>query len=103
MTNYYIGYIQGNDEYVFVGNITPTNVGISTTTNTALTFDNEELAKGVLAYVETMIANQDFKVVKITTVIEEIDNEESVNTTNGEIIQDLQGDTVFVDYVEEDK
>lgn len=83
MTNYYIGYVQGNNEYVYVGNITPTNIGLSTTTSTALSFDTEELANGVLAYVETVIANQDFKVIKITTTIEEIDNE----TTN-EIVEE---------------
>jgi len=75
MTNYYIGYVQGNNEYVYVGNITPTNVGLSTTTSTALSFDTEELANGVLAYVQDSIVNQDFKVIKITTVIEEINNE----------------------------
>ena len=75
MTNYYIGYVQGNNEYVYVGNITPTNVGLSTTTSTALSFDTEELANGVLAYVQESIVNQEFKVIKITTVIEEIDNE----------------------------
>lgn len=76
MTNYYIGYVQGNNEYVYVGNITPTNVGLSTTTSTALSFDTEELANGVLAYVQDCIANQDFKVIKITTVIEEMDKKE---------------------------
>jgi hypothetical protein len=76
MTNYYIGYVQGNNEYVYVGNITPTNVGLSTTTSTALSFDTEELANGVLAYVQDSIVNQDFKVIKITTVIEEMDKKE---------------------------
>lgn len=76
MTNYYIGYVQGNNEYVYVGNITPTNIGLSTTTSTALSFNTEELASGVLAYVETMIVNQDFKVIKITTTIEEMDKKE---------------------------
>lgn len=74
MTNYYIGYLQGNNEYVYVGNITPTNIGISTTTSTALSFETEELANGVLDYVKTVILNQEFKVIKITTTIEEINN-----------------------------
>ena len=72
MTKYYIGYVQGNDEYVYVGNITPTNIGISTTTETALTFDNKDLANGVLAYVKSMVANQDFKVLEITKTIKEV-------------------------------
>jgi hypothetical protein len=76
MTNYYIGYVQGNNEYVYVGNITPTNVGLSTTTSTALSFNTEELANGVLAYVQDCIANQDFKVIKIAAVIEEMDKKE---------------------------
>ena len=83
MTNYYIGYVQGNNEYVYVGTITPTNIGLSTTTSTALSFDTEELANGVLDYVKTVIVNQDFKVIKITTVIEEIDNE-----TTDEIVEE---------------
>jgi hypothetical protein len=73
MTNYYIGYIQANDEYAYVGTITPSNVGLSLTTATALSFDSEEIANGVLAYVKTIIKNQDVKVIKITTTIEEIE------------------------------
>lgn len=72
MTKYYIGYVQGNDEYVYVGNITPTNIGISTTTETAIEFDTKELANGVLAYVKSMVANQDFKVLEITKTIKEV-------------------------------
>ena len=87
MTNYYIGYVQGNNEYVYVGNITPTNVGLSTTTTTALTFNTEELANGVLDYVKTIVANQDFKVIKVTTVIEEIDNEPTEEIDN-EIVEE---------------
>lgn len=85
MTNYYIGYVQGNTEYVYVGNITPTNVGLSTTTSTALSFDSEELANGVLAYVETIIANQDFKVIKITRVIEEINKKDTEEINNDSV------------------
>lgn len=87
MTNYYIGYVQSNNEYVYVGNITPTNIGLSTTTSTALTFDTEELANGVLAYVETVIANQDFKVIKITTVIEEIKKEPTTEENNDSVAE----------------
>lgn len=86
MTNYYIGYVQGNNEYVYVGNITPTNIGLSTTTNTALSFNSEELANGVLDYVKTVILNQDFKVIKITTVIEEI-NKESTEENNDSVVE----------------
>lgn len=75
MTNYYIGYVQGNNEYVYVGTITPTNIGLSTITSTALSFNTEELANGVLEYVKTVILNQEFKVIKITTTIEEIGND----------------------------
>lgn len=72
MTIYYIGYVQGNDEYVYVGNITPTNVGIVTSTDSALEFKTEELASGVATYISSLVANQDFKILKITKTIEEV-------------------------------
>lgn len=99
MTNYYIGYVQGNDEYVYVGNITPTNIGISTTTETALTFDTKEIAEGILAYVNTVIANQEFKVLKITKTIEEMNTPDEINE---EMVQAV-AEAIVDEAIEQDK
>jgi hypothetical protein len=72
MTKYYIGYLQGNNEYVYVSNITPTNVGLNVIVENALSFSDKDLASGVLDYVKTIVVNQDFKVLEITTNIKEV-------------------------------
>lgn len=73
MTKYYIGYEQDNYQYVYVANITSINIGVTTITDNALSFDNANIAKGVLNYIKTKVANVDYRVLKIVTDIEEVE------------------------------
>lgn len=72
MTKYYVGYLQGNDEYVYVAGIDNSNVRISTIPEGAIGFDDVELAKSLLAIAKTLVANQDYVVLEITTEIKEV-------------------------------
>lgn len=72
MTKYYVGYLQGNDEYVYVAGIDNSNVRISTIPEGAIGFDDVELAKSLQAIAKTLVANQDYVVLKITTEIKEV-------------------------------
>lgn len=72
MTKYYVGYTQGNGEYVYVSNIDYTNVRVTTVMDGAISFDNVELAESLQAIATSLVANQDYVVLKITTEIEEV-------------------------------
>lgn len=73
MTKWLIGYVQANDEYVYVANITAINIGIATSTDSALNFKSEDNAKGVLKYIKSVVVNQDYKVLKVTTDVKEVE------------------------------
>ena len=73
MTKYYVGYVQGNDEYVYVSNIDVTNVRVTTVIEGAMSFTDVVLAKNLLAIVSTLVANQEYKVLEITTEIKEVE------------------------------
>lgn len=72
MTRYYIGYEQGDNDYVYLANIVKSNIGVTVIIEEAISFDTVELAKGVFDYVNNAIANQEFKILKVTTKIEEV-------------------------------
>ena len=73
MTKYYVGYLQGNDEYVYVTNIDIRNgVRVTPIINEGIGFDKVELAKDLLNLSKSMVANQDFVVLEITTNIKEV-------------------------------
>lgn len=72
MTRYYVGYLQGNDEYVYVAGVDNSNVRVSTITEGAIGFDNIELAESLKNIAKSIVTNQDYVVLKITTEIEEV-------------------------------
>ena len=72
MTKYYVGYTQGNGEYVYVSDIDKYNVKVSTILEGAIGFDNQELAKALVDIVKTIVSNQDYIVLEIKTTIKEV-------------------------------
>ncbi len=72
MTKYYVGYLQGNEEYVYVSDIDSRNVRVSTIPEGAIGFDDVELAKSLVEIAKTLVANQEYVVLKITTEIKEV-------------------------------
>ena len=72
MTKYYVGYTQGNGEYVYVTQIDSTNVRVGTIIEGAMAFDNKDLAKSLVDIAKTIVANQEYVVLEITTDIKEV-------------------------------
>lgn len=72
MTKYYVGYVQGNDEYVYVAGIDNSNVRISTIPEGAIGFDNVELAKSLKDIASSIVVNQEYVVLEIKTTIKEV-------------------------------
>jgi len=72
MTKYYVGYVQGNEEYVYVAGIDNSNVRVSTIPEGAISFDKVELAKALLSLASNIVANQEYKVLEIKTEIKEV-------------------------------
>jgi hypothetical protein len=73
MTKYYIGYSQGENDYVYISNINKTVIGVTVVNEDAISFENEQMAKNILEYIKTQVANQEYKVLKITVTVEEVD------------------------------
>ena len=80
MTKYFIGYEQGLNDYVYLSSLNKSTIEVTVITEEAINFKNETMAKNVLEYVNTIVANQDYKVLKVTTNVEEVDT----NVTTGE-------------------
>lgn len=80
MTKYFIGYEQGLNDYVYLSSLNKSTIGVTVITEEAINFKNETIAKNVLEYVNTIVTNQDYKVLKVTTNVEEVDT----NVTTGE-------------------
>ena len=80
MTKYFIGYEQGLNDYFYLSSLNKSTIGVTVITEEAINFKNETMAKNVLEYINTMVANQDYKVLKVTTNVEEVDT----NVTTGE-------------------
>lgn len=72
MTKYYIGYIQGNNSYVYVNSLMFNSVNVSVTTTTAIGIDNEKTAKEFLDVVKSIDNEKDYKLLKVTADIEEV-------------------------------
>ena len=72
MTKFYVGYLQGNDEYIYVAGVDNSNVRISTIPEGAIGFDDVKLAKSLLAIAKTLVDNLDYVVLEITTDIKEV-------------------------------
>ena len=72
MTKYYVGYKQGNNEYVYVAGIDNSNVRVSTTLEGGIGFTDVKLAEAFNSIVGTLVANQDYQVLKVTVDIKEV-------------------------------
>ena len=65
MTKYFIGYEQGLNDYVYLSSLNKSTIGVTVITEEAINFKNETIAKNVLEYVNTIVTNQDYKVLKV--------------------------------------
>lgn len=72
MTKYYVGYKQGNNEYVYVASVDNSNVRVSTITEGAIGFEDVELATALSQIASNIIANQEYVVLEIKTSIKEV-------------------------------
>jgi len=70
MTKYYVGYLQGNNEYVYIAGVDNGNVKISTTLEGALSFTDIGLAENLRDVAEDIVKNQEYNVLKITVTIQ---------------------------------
>ena len=70
MTKYYVGYTQGNGEYVFVTGVDST-VRVTTILEGAIKFDDIKLAEALKDVASSLVANQEYKVLEITIDIKE--------------------------------
>ena len=74
MTKYYVGYEQGTGEYVYVSELSyVSNVRVTTFIEGALGFTTVELAQAMLNIVNTLVSNQEYKVLQIETNITEVE------------------------------
>ena len=73
MSKFYVGYKQGNEEYVYVAGIDTNNVKISTTIEGAMSFTDIGQAEYLRDIAETIVLNQEYKVLKITIDIEDME------------------------------
>ena len=72
MTRYYVGYTQGNGEYVYITQVDNSTVRVTTLLESAISFENVELAKSLVDIAKTIVANQDYVVLEIKTSIKEV-------------------------------
>ena len=72
MTRYYVGYTQGNGEYVYITQVDNSTVRVTTLLESAISFDDVELAKDLLKIVKSIVANQEYVVLEIKTNIKEV-------------------------------
>lgn len=73
MTKYYVGYLQGNGGYVYVTIVMNNIINIAVTaSNSTICFDDEKTAKALLSVCKAIDPDKDYKVLKITTDIEEV-------------------------------
>ena len=72
MTKYYVGYTQGNGEYVYITQVDNSTVRVTTLLESAISFDDVELAKDLLKIVKSIVANQEYVVLEIKTNIKEV-------------------------------
>lgn len=72
MTRYYVGYTQGNGEYVYITQVDNSTVRVTTLLESAISFDDVELAKSLVNIAKTIVANQDYVVLEIKTSIKEV-------------------------------
>ena len=72
MTKYYVGYTQGNGEYVYITQVDNSTVRVTTLLESAISFDDVELAKELLNIAKTIVSNQEYVVLEIKTNIKEV-------------------------------
>lgn len=72
MTKYYVGYTQGNGEYVYITQVDNSTVRVTTLLESAISFDDVELAKDLSKIAKSIVANQEYVVLEIKTNIKEV-------------------------------
>lgn len=80
MKNYFIGYKQANDEYVYLASIGKNNLSVTLHTDEAMDFYDLETATNVCKYVNVRDLMNNYNPIIVRTDIEEvIDNDTITN------------------------
>jgi len=74
MTKYYVGYLQDNNEYVYISYLDKNGVKVTTSLENAIYYDDIELAKDLLAIAKIVITSKtnSYKVLEIVKTIKEM-------------------------------
>lgn len=72
MKNYFIGYKQANDQYVYVASINKNNVSVTLYTDEAMDCYDVETAKNLCAYVNLKDSMNTYNPIVVLTEITEI-------------------------------
>lgn len=78
MTKYFIGYKQGNGEYVYVSSINDYSVSVTINYPNGIDFINEDNAKNVCDFLNDMDLEKTYIPLKVTTNVEEVTDNESI-------------------------
>lgn len=82
MTKNLIGYKQGNGKYVYVNSINDYSISITLTTDNAVDFINEKMAKNVCEYLNARDTEKIYLPLSVNvTVTEILDKEVDVDVT----------------------
>lgn len=83
MGNYFIGYKQGNGEYIYVNSINNSYIGVTLDTNGAMDFISEEIATNICEFLNLKDTEKTYLPllvrVDVTEIIEEADTDVITN------------------------
>lgn len=72
MNRYLVGYKQANDEYVYVGSIAYNNISVSAYIETAIEFENQEDAKNIAKFLNSVNEEQTYLAIEINIETKEV-------------------------------
>lgn len=72
MTKFYVGYKQGNNDYVYISDVSYNNIRVTTVQEGAIAFDDVATAQGLLNIAKKMVGNQEYTILEIKVDIKEV-------------------------------
>ena len=72
MTKFYVGYKQGNNDYVYISDVSYNIIRVTTVQEGAIAFDDVATAQGLLNIAKKMVGNQEYTILEIKTDIKEV-------------------------------
>ncbi len=72
MKKYLVGYKQANDEYVYVSGITYNNISVNAFIETAIEFENQEDAKNIAKFLNSVNEEQTYLAIEINIETKEV-------------------------------